>query len=504
VTLTLPAITAEFYLAAAPILILCVTAMVALLMAVSSSETVKNYCRPLNYAALFIATCLSMNAFVTGGSGVESYLSGGYLDGRLGSFGQVMILVISLIVSLLMSHSYQKNHFNRGEIIALFHMVIAGMLTMVATDDLITMFVGLEMASIGVYAIIGYMRPTKISQEAAVKYFVLGSIAAAVLLMGFGFIYAATGSLKLSEISSAFVAMQAQQSQWLRLGTIFTVAGIGFKMALVPFHMWTADAYEGAPTGMTAFMATAMKAMIMVAAVRVFTSTVSHMQSIWIPAISFLAAASLIAANIMALAQQSVKRLLAYSSIAHSGYMALALAGLGASGKDLHQIPSVLFYLVGYVAVSLGVFAIVMWLESDRCDNLIVDDLAGLGKKHPYTAIALAVFMFSLGGMPPTIGFIGKFYAFNAAIQHDLIWLVVVAAIGSTISLYYYMRVIVRMFMNDVNPALLYLIKPTKSAVTIAVVALSLLAVILGGTCAPESVMRLAHVASAEAKSDVH
>jgi NADH-quinone oxidoreductase subunit N len=494
VNFQIPEVTVPFYGSAFPILFFVVTSLVALLMGVTRANTTKaNY--TLNLLAMCVALIAIVHQFQSAGGASEIYLSGGFAAGRLGFWGQGLIVLSALVVSLLMGESYMSEKFFRGEIIALFHMVLAGMLTMVTTDDLVTLFVGLEMASIGVYALIGYTKPTKLSQEGAIKYFVLGSIAAAVLLLGFGFLYAAAGSLRISEISSSIGKISAHP--WIELGTVLTIAGLGFKMALVPFHMWTPDAYEGAPTGLTAFMATAMKVMIVVAALRVFENGLDGVHGVWLPTIGLMAAASLLVANIMALAQQSLKRMLAYSSIAHSGYMALALASMSGSGAGL-SVPSILFYLIAYVTVSLGAFAIVMWLENERCENIIVDDLTGLSKQHPRAAVALAVFMFSLGGMPPTVGFISKLYVFNAALSTNLVGLIVVAAIGSTISLYYYMRIIVRMFMMDATPVLGALIKPRRSMVTTTVVAVSVVIVILMGTVLPEPAMRLARQASGE------
>jgi NADH-quinone oxidoreductase subunit N len=297
----------------------------------------------LNNFALIASLAVVIHQFGAAGSASEMFLNGGFVAGRLGFFGQGLIVGIALVLSLLMGESYMKEKFFRGEIIALFHMVLAGMLTMVATDDLVTLFVGLEMASIGIYALIGYVSPNKLSQEGAIKYFILGSIAAAILLFGFAFIYAATGTLRISEISSTIGKIS--NHPWLQLGTILTVAGIGFKMALVPFHMWTPDAYEGSPTGLTAFMATAMKTMIMIAALRLFENGLDGVHSVWLPIVGFMAAASLIVANVMALAQQSLKRMLAYSSIAHSGYMALAIAAMS-GGVRQYSVPSILFYLI--------------------------------------------------------------------------------------------------------------------------------------------------------------
>jgi NADH-quinone oxidoreductase subunit N len=494
VNFSIPDLTTAFYGAAFPVILLVITSLIALIMGVTTANTVKaNY--TLNLTALILALLVIIQQYMSAGIGTEVYLSGGYAAGRLGFLGQGLIVFSALVVSLLMGESYMSSKFFRGEIIALFHMVVSGMLTMVATDDLVTLFVGLEMASIGVYALIGYTQPSKLAQEGAIKYFVLGSVAAAILLMGFAFLYAASGTLRISDISSSVGKISAHP--WLELGAVLTITGLGFKMALVPFHMWAPDAYEGSPTGLTAFMATGMKVMIVVASLRIFENGLDGVYGVWLPSISLMAAASLLFANIMALAQQSLKRMLAYSSIAHSGYMALALASMSGSVTGL-SVPSILFYLIAYVIVSLGAFAVVMWLENERCENVIVDDLTGLSKQHPRAAVALAVFMFSLGGMPPTVGFISKLYVFNAALSNNLVGLIVIAAIGSTISLYYYMRVIVRMFMMDSTPVLGTLIKPRNSVVTSAVVAVSVVLVILMGTVFPEPALRLVKKSAGE------
>lgn len=491
----IPDLNLSFYSSALPIILLSLTSIIALLMGVSKKCNSVKSAMWINNLSLLATLLIIIRLYGITGAASEMFLSGGFVAGRLGYFGQGLIVGVALVVSLLMGDSYIKAKFFRGEIIALFHMVIAGMLTMVATDDLITLFVGLEMASIGIYALIGYTSPTKLSQEGAVKYFILGSIAAAILLFGFAFLYAATGTLRISEISVAIGKISGHS--WVELGAILTIVGIGFKMALVPFHMWTPDAYEGAPTGLTAFMATAMKTMIMVAAIRVFENGLSGVHGVWVPVLGFMAASSLLFANILALAQQSVKRLLAYSSIAHSGYMALALTSMS-GGVRQYSVPSILFYLISYVVVSLGAFAIIMWLENERCENIIVDDLTGLAKQHPFAAVALSIFMFSLGGMPPTVGFISKLYIFNAALSNNLVGLVIVAAIGSTISLYYYMRVIVRMFMMEGSPVLGSLIKPNRSMVTTWIVGGSVAIILLLGTVLPESALRMAKHSAAE------
>ena len=490
-----PQLTLAFYGAALPVILLCITAITALLMSVSKRCAGASGLIALNYAAILLSLGAVLRSYMNSGAASEVFLSGGFLAGKLGFFGQGLILLIALVVSMLIAAGHLSAKFFRGEVIAIFHIVLAGMLTMVATDDVVTLFVGLEMASIGVYALIGYTNPNKLSQEGAIKYFILGSVAAAILLFGFAFLYAATGTLRISEMSASIGKISGHS--WIELGTILVIAGIGFKMALVPFHMWTPDAYEGSPTGLTAFMATAMKTMIMIAAIRLFENGLDGVHGVWVASFGFMAAASLLFANIMALAQQSVKRMIAYSSIAHSGYMALAIAAMSGSASQ-YSVPSIVFYLIAYVVVSLGTFAIIMWLENERCENIIIDDLTGLAKVHPRAATALAVFMFSLGGMPPTVGFISKLYVFNAALSNNMVGLVVIAAVGSTISLYYYMRVIVRMFMMEPGPVLGSLIKPSRSMVTSAIVAVSVIAVVLMGTILPEITLRVARHSTSE------
>jgi NADH-quinone oxidoreductase subunit N len=336
------------------------------------------------------------------------------------------------------------------------------------------------------YAIVGYLNPSRRSQEGAIKYFVLGSFAAALLLFGFGLLYVATGSLRLTEISQ--VLPKISDHPWVKVGVLFIVSGLGFKLALAPFHLWAPDTYEAAPTGVTALMATTVKAMIIIVTLRFFAGSLAQVYVVWLPAIMFLATVSMILGNIMALVQSSLKRMLAYSSIAHSGYMAIAICALGGSGGSF-TVAAVLYYLVGYTIISLGAFSVLMWLESANNDNLMLDDITGLAKKHPWAAFALATFMFSFAGMPPTVGFIGKFFVFNAALNNQLYSLVVVGVVGSSISLFYYLRVIVRMYMAEpvkvAEP-----LAPSRSRIVTAILAVALIANLALGTALPEFVMK--------------
>ena len=479
----IPALTPEFYLTTLPVLSLCVGALIAMLQGVSRRLGGENAV----FAVVVLSLAVSLAAAVIYSPAVEtSYLNGSYLAGVLARFGQTLILVIALTVVLLFRSTFLHDRFLRGEITALYLMIVTGMLVTVASEDLVTLFVGLELSSIGLYALVGYLNPSRRSQEGAIKYFVLGSFAAALLLFGFSLLYVATGSLRLSEISQA--APKLLDHNWVRLGVVFSLVGLSFKLALAPFHLWAPDTYEAAPTGLTALMATTVKAMILVLVARFFAGSLASVYHVWLPALMFAATVSMILGNIMALVQTSLKRMLAYSSIAHSGYMAIAICAIG-GGSGSFPIAAVLYYLLGYSIISLGAFGVLMWLENQENDNLILDDITGLAKKHPWAALAMAVFMFSFAGMPPTVGFIGKFFVFNAAITNQLYGLVIIGVIGSSISLFYYLRVIVRMYM--VEPVKVAVpLAPVRSLVVTGILAVAVLANLALGTLFPETTMK--------------
>lgn len=477
-----PLLTSEFYIAAMPVLILAVGGIVAMLQAVFKKTESENAVFGVQIASLLGALIASLTAPNT----VETaYLAGNFLSGQISQFGQATILVIAAVISILFKETWLKKKFFRGEISSLYLIVICGMLVMVSSEDMVTLFVGLELASIGLYAVLGYTDPSRKSQEAAIKYFVLGSFASALMMFGFGLIYSATGTMRLSEIVE--IVPKMEDHNWVQLGAIFSMAGLGFKLALAPFHLWAPDVYEAAPTGITALMATSIKVMIIIVAMRLFGGGLSSIYEVWMPALMFLAVISMIAGNVMALVQNNLKRMLAYSSIAHSGYMAIAICAIGNLGGEF-PYAAVLYYLIGYSIISVGSFGILMWLENEHNDNLTLDNLSGMAAKHPMASFALAVFMFAFAGMPPTVGFISKFFVFNAALKANLFSLVIIGIIGSSISLYYYLRVIVRMFMSDPVKVAAPL-APKRSVVVACIVAIAVILVILLGTVLPGPLM---------------
>lgn len=488
-TIALPEIPKEFYSAAAPIFILAIGAMISMLQSVSKTMGKPGPVKVVLLASLILA--LVASAFGFGQEPVD-YLQGSYMAEALSRFGFLTIISIALVVALLFSGTYLKERFFRGEIASLFQLVTLGALVLVAADEMVSLFVGLEIASIGIYALVGYVQPTQRSMEGAIKYFVLGAFATGFLLFGLALLYAGTGSMRIAEVVRAFANLA--DHPWVQIGAVFTLVGLGFKLALAPFHLWGPDAYEGAPTGITAYMATAVKAMILILMLRFMSIGMQHISEIWMPGLLFLASLSMLVGNIMALVQTSLKRMLAYSSIAHSGYMAMAICAIGAQSGEL-PVAAVLFYIVGYTIISLGAFAVIMWFENQVADNLQLDDIAGLGRKFPLAAFALAAFMFSFAGFPPTVGFMSKFFVFNATIKSELYGLTVVGVLGSCISLFYYLRVLVKLYMDQPAPFAATL-TPKRSLVVGGVTCGALLLTILLGTVWPEQALRLAKEAS--------
>jgi NADH-quinone oxidoreductase subunit N len=478
----LPTVGLDFIFASAPILLLCL--MGCSFMLTSVIEPVKD--NKNFHFALLILTLISGLALSVGSVPrfEKSYLNDAYISGPLSAFGQSMVLVIALVTTIFLKEASGRLNFFRGEVLSLFSFCLAGMMILLSSTDAITIFIGLEISSICLYVLVGYIEPSRKSQEGAIKYFVLGSFGAALFLMGFALIYSATGTFNLQEM---FVLLpKLDDHNWVDLGAILILCGLGLKLALVPFHLWTPDVYESAPTAITGFMATSVKVTMMVFAFRLLSQGLSSLLDVWLPGIVFLAASSVIVGNIMALVQSSLKRMLAYSSIAHGGYMSMALCALGNNGYT-PPIAAIMYYLVVYTIVSLSAFGIIMWLEGDM-DNVMIEDIRGLATKYPFASFCLASSMFALAGMPPTGGFIGKFFVFKSALDQQLYPLIIMGALGSTISLFYYLRVIVKIYLSKPSGSL-QTFNPPKSFAMNLIMCLFIGSMILLGTLFPEPIL---------------
>jgi NADH-quinone oxidoreductase subunit N len=296
-----------------------------------------------------------------------------------------------------------------------------------------------------------FARPRADSEESGLKYFLLGAFATGFVVYGITLVYGATGSTSLSGIL-AFASAAESIPTLLLIGAALILVGFGFKVAAVPFHMWTPDVYQGAPTAVTAFMAVGAKAAGFAALLRIFIMAFPGLGADLTPVIWGLAALTMVVGNVVAISQTNIKRMLAYSSIAHAGYILMAFVAFGDPAVQGNAVASALFYLVTYAITSFGAWAVVIALEKADAKGLEIDDFAGLGRKRPALAAAMTIFMLSLTGMPPTLGLIGKFYLFRTAIEAGQIWLAVIGVITSLISAYYYLRVVVVMYMREGEP----------------------------------------------------
>lgn len=335
-----------------------------------------------------------------------------------------------------------------------------GMLVVVLANDLIVTFLGIEMMSLCLYILVAMSREHTLSKEAAFKYFVLGSFASAVFLYGIALLYGTVGSTQLPVIASKVSELLANHNQLFYIGLAMVLVGFCFKVALFPFHAWAPDVYQGAPTPITAFMATAVKSATFIALLRLFQHADAGgrsaflMEPKFLAALSWVAVLSMLLGNVAAVMQNNFKRILAYSSISHSGYLLVGVITAGFAERiesSLAATTVVLFYLFSYTIMSLGAFSIVALLEKQVGHSLTIDDLKGLGSRNPVLAGALAVIMFSLAGVPPTIGFFAKFSLFGAAIEQNLYWLAFWGVLNSVIAVYYYLRPVVAMYMYEVD-----------------------------------------------------
>jgi NADH-quinone oxidoreductase subunit N len=313
-----------------------------------------------------------------------------------------------------------------------------------SAKDLLVIFLALEIMSLGVYVLTALKRSSAESAEAGFKYFVLGAFSSAFFLYGIAFAYATTGTTKLDELGLRIASSALEPNLLVILALVFLMVGFAFKVAAVPFHMWTPDAYQGAPTLVTGFMSTGVKAAAFAAFVRVFLSSFEPLRGEWVPVLSAIAGLTMILGTVVGVAQTSVKRMLAYSSIAHGGYLLVGLVAANATGKA-----AILFYLVSYAVTNLGAFGVLAALSTPDRDHDDIRDFAGLGKDRPGLAALLTVFLLSLGGFPPTVGFVAKYYIFSAAIQEHLVALAILGVLTSVVSVFFYLRIVVMMYMVD-------------------------------------------------------
>ena len=448
-----------------PLVVLVVWACVLLLVDLFIPKGRKGWTALLAAAGLAIAAGLTISQ---AGQNLSGFCDPEFpkicmiqMDG-FSSFLSVIFLISGLFTIALGYGYMRRMGWERGEFYAILLFSISGMLLMAQAADLIVTFLALELLSIPLYILAAFGFPRPDSEESGLKYFLLGAFATGFVVYGITLVFGATGTTSLSGIVSAVssgllgtgtASAVSGQGLLLTIGAALILVGFGFKVAAVPFHMWTPDVYQGAPTAVTAFMAVGAKAAGFAALLRVFVTAFPSIGADLLPILWGLAALTMIVGNVVAISQTKIKRMLAYSSIAHAGYILMAFVGFGKSQVEANSaVASALFYLVAYAITSFGAWAGVIALEKANGQGLEISDFAGLGRKRPLLGAAMTVFMLSLTGMPPTLGLVGKFYLFRTVVESGYIWLAVIGVLTSLISAYYYLRVVVFMYMREGDP----------------------------------------------------
>lgn len=450
------------------IVMTCLTIVVLLFdLIVKRKETV---------AVIGLIATIAVAVTVAAGAGGEIF-SGMYVADGYSLFFKVIFL-ISLALSILISIKYiEIEKVNFGEYYSLMFFSTLGMMMMASAGDIIVLYLGLELMALSTYVLAGFLRHETRSNEASLKYFLLGAFASAFLLYGTSMIYGLTGTTNLRGIAHYISANGLSGNPALMLSMVLFVVAFGFKIAAAPFHMWAPDVYEGAPTSITAFMSVGPKAAGFAALGRIFLIAFGGLQVDWAGVLIPIAILTMAVGNIIAIAQTNIKRMLAYSSIAHAGY---ALIGIIAGGSE--GVASMMNYLFIYAFMNIGAFAIVIMLRTEGFRGEDITDYEGLAKTHPFASALMLIFMFSLTGIPPTAGFIGKFYLFMAAVDAGYMWLAVVAVIFSAISAYFYLRIVMYMYMREPKAEVsLATSVPAGLALSIATLAVLIIGVLPSG-----------------------
>jgi NADH-quinone oxidoreductase subunit N len=383
----------------------------------------------------------------------QSYFQGMLTVDRMSLYLDAAFIVAGMLTLLVAPPYLREQGFEFGEFYALVLFAVAGMVMVAHATNLVSLLIGIETMSLAAYVLTGCWRKSLRSSEGAMKYYLMGAFATGFLVYGIALVYGTTGG-ELSYAGIAGRVNAASGAPLFFMGEYFIIVALAFKVAAVPFHMWAPDAYEGAPTPVTGFMAAGVKAAAFGAIVRILGSAFASPVLVfddskgWGSVLAWLAVLTMTLGNLAAVRQDNVKRMLAYSSIAHAGYL---LIGVVASGLGIASAkPAVLFYLLTYTFTTLGAFAVVAWIGNRKDERLYVDDWAGLATSRPGVAFAMTIFLLSLGGVPPTAGFFGKFYLFKAAMESpQLYWLVIIGVLNSVVSVYYYLRIVVAMYFRD-------------------------------------------------------
>jgi NADH-quinone oxidoreductase subunit N len=426
-----------------PEIILCVFAIFIILLDPFLSKERKMISGHVAWIAVVLAFFANLSLWDL----QETTFSDMFLVDNYATFFKFIFLASSFLIIFVSMNYLKREEILHGEYFGLILFSTLGMMLLASGFDLVIIFLGLEIMSVSLYVLTGFRKGDLKSNEAALKYFLMGAFATGFLLYGIVMMYGSVGSTNLEQIIKTIALGEAGSSLMVWAGAGLLLVGFGFKIAAVPFHMWVPDVYQGAPTPITAFISAGPKAAGFAALLRVFLFSFVTIKVDWTTIVWIMAALTMTVGNIIAIAQSDIKRMLAYSSIAHAGYVLVALVAGGETG-----ISSALFYLLSYTFMNIGAFTVVILLGRKGQENTGLDDYSGLATRSPLLAIMMSVFMFSLAGFPPTAGFMGKFYVFGAAVKSGFVGLVVIGVLNSLVSVYYYLRVVVIMFMRAPEP----------------------------------------------------
>lgn len=399
--------------------------------------------RLINQAALLLLLAVILLVMLQPDTHSAAF-AGSFIDDGFSRFAKILILLGSG-VTLVMAQGYlRREQMDRFEFPVLVLLASLGMMLMVSAGDLISLYMGLELQSLSLYVLTAFKRDSRRATEAGLKYFVLGALASGMLLYGAALIYGFTGTVNFAKLAAHFSAAHGEGGLGLIFGLVFLTAGLAFKISAVPFHMWTPDVYEGAPTPVTALLASSPKIAAMALFMRVLSQPLLGMMGQWQQIIVFIAIASMALGAFAAIGQHNIKRLMAYSSIGHMGF---ALVGLAAGTEE--GVRAVLIYLALYLAMNFGVFGCILAMRDKNAMLEKIEDLSGLARTRPMMALALAILMFSLAGVPPMAGFFGKFYVFLAAVHSGLYAMAVIGVLASVVGAYYYLRIVKIMYFDE-------------------------------------------------------
>jgi len=463
----------------APALFLFLGSLLPLTAKLLNGNREPNSLATLCYALFGIIASMATSATLYSGQKTAYYAFSNSIvfDGVSALVGVIIALITAIVAIMAREHvAIRGGQFS--EFLFLLLNSAFGMLLFAWSNDLIMMFISIEVMSLCLYLMIALSHEEKLSKEAALKYFILGSFASAIFLYGVAFVYGVAGTTYINEVYKLAPQLISQNHLFL-IGILLIVVGFGFKAAIAPFHAWTPDVYQGSPTPITAYMATGVKLVTFVAFLRFVRGDylTQDMYGHFATILQWLAVITMFVGNLAAIAQNNLKRMLAYSSIAHSGYILMGLLAAAVGGEVWRGDLAVMYYAVAYAVMTMGAFAIVCLFEKSETDIVMIDDIKGLAKSSPFAAATFTLFLLSLAGIPPLVGFFGKFFLFSAVIQQGFYWLAAWAAINSVISAYYYLRPIVYMYMSE---EVAIEIAPNTKFTQGVVVVMAALVVILG------------------------